>query len=137
MDSNVTSKNVSGFTLAGPPCIYVCMCVYIYMCVYVCVFMCGGVFQDKQRSSAKEHLCHSRLDEWPSWYWNVRCEWTTNDQVHVHGKVEEIATRCTNSLSTDLTDCELCRLHAVKFLCNKLTDFEIKEIAMKFLGLQL
>jgi len=63
------------------------------------LYVCEGVCKDEQRSCEEEHLCHSRQHVRTSWYWHLWSERTTDDQVHVHGKVEEIV-RVVSQLTT-------------------------------------
>ena len=75
-----------------------------------CVIRCNseecvlsGVCQDDQRSCAQEHLCDARQHVRTSWHWYVWREWTADDQVHLHGEVEEIDSMVLLGGLTDVT----------------------------------
>jgi len=75
-----------------------------------CVVRCNseecvlsGVCQDDQRSCAQEHLCDARQHVRTSWHWYMWREWTADDQVHLHGEVEEIDSMVLLGGLTDVT----------------------------------
>ena len=51
---------------------------------------CAGICKDKQRPCAEEHFCDSGHLVGSSRYRYLWSERPTDDQVHVHGEVEEI-----------------------------------------------